>query len=166
MISNEEMHALNREHAFSTPVLDRWANLLFFPVISSVWLYSDRKPRACQKLGNSPGVGKCPVPGQRKICKCPTPWTKKAGKCPAVARRREGGGGRELGAARNDWCMTPDLPWNFHFAYDKILLIFEVVLYEILLSLVFLLQKYVELCGCHYPLLSRHHICPQSCVHH
>ena len=23
------------------------------------------------KLGNSPGAGKCPVPGQRKICKCP-----------------------------------------------------------------------------------------------
>ena len=64
----------------------------FFPVISSVWLYSDRKPRACQKLGNSPGVGKCPAPGQRKICKYPTPWTKKAGKCPAVARRREGRG--------------------------------------------------------------------------
>ena len=65
----------------------------FFSVISSVWLYSDRKPRACQKLGNSPGVGKCPVPGQRKICKCTTPWTKKAGKCSAVARRREVGGG-------------------------------------------------------------------------
>ena len=62
----------------------------FFPVKPSVSLYSDRKPPACQKLGNGPGVGKCPVPGQCKICKCPTPGTDKAGKCPAVAR---GGGG-------------------------------------------------------------------------
>ena len=62
----------------------------FFPVKPSVWLYSDRKPRACQKLGNGPGVGKCPAPGQCKICKCPTPGTDRAGKCPAVAR---GGGG-------------------------------------------------------------------------
>ena len=36
------------------------------------------------------GVGKCPAPGQRKICKCPTPGTNMAGKFPAVAR---GGGG-------------------------------------------------------------------------
>ena len=71
------------------PVLDK--NLLVFPVKSSVYLYSDRKPRACQKLGVGPGVGKCPAPGQRKICKCPTPGTDKAGKCSAVAR---GGGGR------------------------------------------------------------------------
>ena len=35
------------------------------------------------------GVGKCPAPGQHKICKCPTPGTEKAGKCPTVA----GGGG-------------------------------------------------------------------------
>ena len=35
--------------------------------------------------GFGPGVGKYPVPGQRKICKCPTPGTVKAGKCPAVA---------------------------------------------------------------------------------
>ena len=48
--------------------------------------YSDRKPRACQKLG----VGKCPGAGQRKIFKCPTPGSDKAGKYPAVAR---GGGG-------------------------------------------------------------------------
>ena len=37
-----------------------------------------------------PGVGKCPAPGQCKICKCPTPGTDKVGKCPAVAW---GGGG-------------------------------------------------------------------------
>ena len=43
---------------------------------------SDRKPRAYQKLGNSPRVGKCPAPRQGRI-----------GKCPAVA----GGGG--VGAA-------------------------------------------------------------------
>ena len=51
----------------------------------------DGKPRACQKLENGPGVGKCPAPGQYKICKCPTPGTDKAGKCPAVARGGEGG---------------------------------------------------------------------------
>ena len=66
----------------------------FFPVKPSVWLYSDRKPRACQKLGNGPGVGKCPAPGQCKICKCPTLGTDKAGKCPAVARGEGGGWGR------------------------------------------------------------------------
>ena len=41
-------------------------------------------------LGNGPGVGKCPAPGQHKICKCPTPGTDKAGKCPAS---NPGGGG-------------------------------------------------------------------------
>ena len=51
-----------------------------------------RKLPACQKLGNGPGIGKCPAPGQCKICKCPTPGTDKAGKCPAVARARKGGG--------------------------------------------------------------------------
>ena len=39
--------------------------------------------------GMAPGVGKCPAPGQCKICKCPIPGTDKAGKFPAVA----GGGG-------------------------------------------------------------------------
>ena len=63
----------------------------FFSVKPSVYLCSDRKLRACQKLGNGPGVGKCPAPGQFKICKCPTPGTYKAGKCPAVARGRGGG---------------------------------------------------------------------------
>ena len=58
------------------------------------------KPRACQKLRNSPGVGKCPAPGERKICICPTPGTEKAGKCPAAARGGEGGGA--LGAAGID----------------------------------------------------------------
>ena len=47
---------------------------------------SDRKPRACQKLGVGPGVGKCPASGQRRICKCPTPGTDRVGKCPTVAR--------------------------------------------------------------------------------
>ena len=58
----------------------------FFPVKPFVQLYSDRKPRACQKLGNGPGFGKCPAPGQCKICKCLTPGSDKEGKCPAVAR--------------------------------------------------------------------------------
>ena len=62
----------------------------FFPVKPSVWLYSDRKPCACQKLGNGPGVGKCPA--ECKICKCPTPGTDKAGTGPAVARGGGGGG--------------------------------------------------------------------------
>ena len=53
----------------------------FFSVKPSVLLYSDRKPRACQKLENGPGVGKFPAPGP---CKA----TDKAGKCPAVARGR------------------------------------------------------------------------------
>ena len=57
---------------------------------------TDRKPRACQKLGVGPGVGKCLAPGQRKICKCLTPGTDKAGKCPAVAL---GGGGGVRGWA-------------------------------------------------------------------
>ena len=81
------------------PVHDRWGNLLSFPVKSSVYFYSDRKPRAWKKVGNGPGVGKCPAPGQHKICKCPTRGTDKAGKCPAVAR----GGG--LGVAGIDWCI-------------------------------------------------------------
>ena len=42
------------------------------------------------KARELPGVGKCPAPGQCKICECPTPGTDKASKCPAVAR---GGGG-------------------------------------------------------------------------
>ena len=40
---------------------------------------------ACQKLGNGPGVVKCPAPEQCKICKCPTPGTDKTGKCPCNA---------------------------------------------------------------------------------
>ena len=34
----------------------------FFPVKPSVQLYSDRKPRACQKLGNGPGGWQIPGP--------------------------------------------------------------------------------------------------------
>ena len=51
-----------------------------------------RKLSACQKLGGGPVVGKCPIPGQRKICYCLTPGTNKAGKCPTIARERGGGG--------------------------------------------------------------------------
>ena len=65
----------------------------FFPAKPSVQLYSDRKPRACQKFRNGPGIGKCPAPGPCKICKCPTPGTDKAGKYPAVAWGRGGGVG-------------------------------------------------------------------------
>ena len=54
--------------------------------------------RVCQKFRVGPGVGKCPIPGRRKICKCPTPGTDKAGKCLAVAPGGEGG----LGAAGID----------------------------------------------------------------
>ena len=86
------------------PALDRWANLLSFPVKSSVLLYSDRKPRACQKLGNGPGVGKCPAPGQHKIRKCP-----------AVGRGRGGGSGG-LGAAWIDRCIT----YEFCFTCFKV----------------------------------------------
>ena len=57
---------------------------------------SERKPRACQKLGVGPGVGKCPAPGQRKSCKCPTPGTEKAGKYPAAAQGGGGGGWAQL----------------------------------------------------------------------
>ena len=64
--------------------------MFVFPVKSSVSLYSDKKPRACQKLGNSPGVGKCRALGQSKICKCPILGTDKVGKRPTVVR---GGGG-------------------------------------------------------------------------
>ena len=70
---------------------------LFFSVKSSAQLYSDRKPRACQKFGVGPGLDKCPAHGQRKTCKCPTPGTDKADKCPAV----EGAGGM-LGASGFD----------------------------------------------------------------
>ena len=76
----------------------------FFPVKPSVCLYSDRKPRARQKLGNGPRVDKCRAPGQCKICKCPTPGTDKASKCPAVASSPGGGG--VLGAGGIDWCIT------------------------------------------------------------
>ena len=35
--------------------------------------YSDRKPRACQKLGVGPRVGKCPAPGSTKFANAPSP---------------------------------------------------------------------------------------------
>ena len=58
-----------------------------------MYLYSDRKPHVCQKLVNSPGVGKCPAPRQRKICKCPTPSTDKAGNAPCNSPVGGWGGG-------------------------------------------------------------------------
>ena len=79
-------------------------------------LYSDRKLRACQKLANGPGVGKCPVPGQCKICKCPTPGTDKEGRCPAVAW---GGGG-----AGRSW------NWPMHNNYIDVYIIW--VMLEVL----------------------------------
>ena len=53
----------------------------------------NRKLHACQKLGNNPGVGKCPAPGQSKFCKYPTPpgLTKRAN---ATQQPGGGGGGR------------------------------------------------------------------------
>ena len=84
------MHKINNmplQPSSIFPVLDRWANLLAFPVKSSVYLYSNRKPRACQKLVGGPRVGKCPVPGQRKICKCLTHGTGwQAGQMPHSSR--------------------------------------------------------------------------------
>ena len=82
-------------------------------------LYSDRKPCACQKLGDGPGVGKCPAPRQCKICQCPTPGTDKVGKCPAVAR-----GG--LGTGVIDWCIKPFSIAN----YWALLHIFSPTLYR------------------------------------
>ena len=79
----------------------------FFSVKSSAQLYSDRKPRACQKFGVGPGLDKCPAHGQRKTCKCPTPGTDKADKCPAVA-----GGGGVLGASGFDWCVSSFLVYS------------------------------------------------------
>ena len=78
------------------------------PVAPSVYLYYDRKPRACQKLRDFAGVGKCPAPGQHKICKSPTPGTDKAGNCPAVAR----GGGVGEGWAQLE--LTDALRVDFH----------------------------------------------------
>ena len=79
---------------------------LVLPVKSSVWLYSIRKPRACQKLWVGAGVGKGPAPGQRKICKCP-----------AVALgvgAAGGGGGWEQLELTN--ALVDDLP---HLLYAK-----------------------------------------------
>ena len=53
----------------------------------------ERKPRACQKLGVGPGVGKCPAPGQRKSCKCPTPGLKRRANTPQHPKGGGGGGG-------------------------------------------------------------------------
>ena len=65
------MHAENQEHAFTTLfdlVMSLTDEQMYF---LSQKLYSDRKPRAYQKLGNGPGVGKYSDPVQHKICKCP-----------------------------------------------------------------------------------------------
>ena len=65
----------------------------FFPVKPSVYLYSDRKPRACQKLGNGRGVGKCPAPGQ-----CSGGLTRRAN----APQYPVGGGGGSVGAGGID----------------------------------------------------------------
>ena len=95
------MHKIENMPLQSSSIFSRsWQtsqSACFSSIKSSVWLYSDKKPRACQKLGVA-------APGQRKICKCPTPGIDKAGKCPAVAW---GDGG--LGAAEIDWCVRPRL---------------------------------------------------------
>ena len=71
----------------------------FFPVISSVLLYSYRKPRACQRLGNSPGVGKCPALGSAKFANTRSPGLKRW----ANALQWPGGGGGGTGHS-----------WNWH----------------------------------------------------
>ena len=80
-----------------------------------------RKLSACQKLGGGPVVGKCPIPGQRKICYCLTPGTNKAGKCPTIARRRGGGvlvqleltGNEVKDKGQNFWRSPPHIIHNF-----------------------------------------------------
>ena len=52
------------------------------------------KPSAYQKLGNSPGVGKCPAPGSEKFAYYPPPGLKRQ----ANAQQQPGG----LGAAGID----------------------------------------------------------------
>ena len=47
------------------------------------------KPSACQKLGKSPGVGKCPAPGSEKFAYYPPPGLKRQ----ANAQQQPGGGG-------------------------------------------------------------------------
>ena len=61
----------------------------FFQVKPSVYLYSDRKLRACQKLGNGPGGWQMPSP--RAVQNLQTAPPDKGGKCPAVSRGRGGG---------------------------------------------------------------------------
>ena len=56
------------------------------------------KPSAYQKLGNSPGVGKCPAPGSEKFAYYPPPGLKRQ----ANAQQQPGGGGGGLGAAGID----------------------------------------------------------------
>ena len=91
LISNEEMHTYmeNREHIFTT-LYNLFLSLTDGPICSSSKTFCVvifLQETACvSKLGNGPEAGKCPAPGQCKICKCPTPGTDKAGKCPAVVR--------------------------------------------------------------------------------
>ena len=67
-------------------------NMLVLPARFSVYLYSDRKLRACQKLGNSLGVGKCPAPRQSQMCECPTPQDWYGCQCPCTSPGGGGGG--------------------------------------------------------------------------
>ena len=76
-----------------------WANLLVFTVKYSVWLYSDRKPRACQKFGVSSGLANALPLGSAKFADTPpTELTRRAN-----ARSSRGGG---LGAAGIGWCIN------------------------------------------------------------
>ena len=76
----------------------RWQRVM--QSASSRWSYE--KIGDCEessvhvKTWEWPRVGKCPAPGQHKICKCPTPGTDKAAKCPVVDREGGGGGWAQL----------------------------------------------------------------------
>ena len=75
----QEANKVKKKKKKETLVHDIFYNLCISQFQPSVQLYSDRKPRA-KSSGMALGVGKCPAPGQCKICKCPTPGIDKAGK--------------------------------------------------------------------------------------
>ena len=91
LISNEEMHALNREHAFTTLF-----NLFLSLKDEPIYFFSSKTFCVVVFCWETACVSKAQewprgwqMPGQCKIWKSPIPGTGKAGKCPAVAR---GGG--------------------------------------------------------------------------
>ena len=83
-VSYQTFNIVDLVHQSKIPAVP---NMLVLPVKFSVYLYSDRKPCVCQKLGNSPGVGKCPVLGESKICKCPIPRDWQGRQCPRNSLR-------------------------------------------------------------------------------